>query len=742
MIQPTSVSRKPSTLIGRALVIVTFFALIAFLALYLPIFNMDTSITGSTVTDYFHFHWNYWWIRHALTTPGLNVYETNYVMVPFTSNLTYHTLTVFWYPIWALIEPIFGTIAAMTAVFVVAFTLTGCTFFMLLRREGVSYGLALVGGTMLELSRLMFSAAYWTTTNIMGWFWLPLMLLTWSEIARTNRNPGKGLLQRPVFWTILFGIAFWAMVLTDIQYPLFLAFLIVPYGLLTLWRIPTWAGRGRLAALGVAALIIGLALLWFIGPLPDLLNFDRSGLAATPIDRAVRIKFPWDFISNVPIDEGVPLGTIYIPFMVIALIINWLQRKRGKYSLPMRWFWLALVPLPLILSPGAFINIGETQITLPYIFLHQLLGGMFRYPERFAPVFLIPGVLFGMMTLTPILKQYRWLRLALPTAFIFIVLADSRVLESVVIQPKPQPYHFYEEIGKEPYDYVVVEVPTGASSGEGIVGEQKFAALMYYGITHHKRMVNGHISRVNFAHFWGMRYDDPMLAWLGQRRFIEPDVVEQQLRERIAEWPIGYIVIHSDYIWKNGPTLQEVIGYLNSLPDLVCPMWIERDAIVYRTTWHPDGCPSRTPPETEAEIYKIDIGTSGDENFIGLGWHWQEDVSGLTLRWTGEYPQTQIYVDLPHGQYEVSLSAQAFWEMRELSLLLNDTPIGETQSVIVDTLNTYTYQLPAELVGNGRNLRLTLSYDNVIVPKEVGQSEDERKLAIAVDWIQFRRLGD
>jgi hypothetical protein len=733
---------KPKTLFRRALVIVTFYALVAFLALYLPIFNMDTSITGSQVTDYFQFHWNYWWIRHALTTPGLNVYETNYVMAPFTSNLSYHTLTVFWYPLWALVEPFFGTVPAMTAIFLAAFMLTGCAFFMLLRREGVSYGLALVGGTILELSRLMFSATYWATVNIMGWFWLPLMLLIWGEIARTNQNSGKGLLQRPIFWTILFGVAFWAMVLTDIQYPLFLAFLIVPYGLLTLWRTPTWAGRVRLAGLGVAALAIGLVLLWFIGPLPYILEFDRTGLASTPVDRAVRIQFPWDFIRNTPIEEGVPLGTVYIPFMMTSMVINSWLRKKNKPSLPMRWFWLALVPLPLILSPGAFINIGEIQITLPYLYLHQILGGQFRYPERFMPVFVIPGVLFGMLTLTPILKRRPWLKIAVPAAFMFIVLADSRMLESVVIQPQPQPYHFYEEMGKEPYDYVVVEVPTGASSGEGIVGEQKYAALMYYGITHHKRMVNGHISRVNFSHFWYMRYDDPMMAWLGQRRFIEPDVVEQQLRERIAEWPIGYIVIHSDYIWKNGPTLQEVIGYLNSLPDLVCPVWIERDAIVYRTTWHPDGCPARIPPEVEPDTYKIDIGMPEDQKFIGWGWHWQEDVSGLTLRWMGEYPQTQVYVDLLPGEYEISLSAQAFWENRELSLLLNDTPIGETQSVIIDSLNTYTYHLPAEVVGEGKNLKLTLDYDKVIIPKEVGQSEDERKLAIAVDWIQFKRLGD
>jgi hypothetical protein len=147
------------------------------------------------------------------------------------------------------------------------------------------------------------------------------------------------------------------------------------------------------------------------------------------------------------------------------------------------------------------------------------------------------------------------------------------------------------------------------------------------------------------------------------------------------------------------------------------------------------------PPEIEPNTYQIDIGSFGDEKFIGWGWHWQEGVAGLTLRWMGEYPQTQVYVDLPPGEYEISLSAQAFWESRVLRLLANDVPIGEARPVTTDSLHTYTFPLPAEHVGEGKNLKLTLDYDDVIVPVEVGQSEDQRKLAVAIDWIQFRRLG-
>ena len=49
--------------------------LLALLALYNPIFHLPDHVTTDivpVVTDYFHYHWNDWWMRHALTS-GLNV---------------------------------------------------------------------------------------------------------------------------------------------------------------------------------------------------------------------------------------------------------------------------------------------------------------------------------------------------------------------------------------------------------------------------------------------------------------------------------------------------------------------------------------------------------------------------------------------------------------------------------------------------------------------------------------------
>jgi hypothetical protein len=764
----------------RSAVVVAFFALLACLALYNPILHMGTHLPGTPsdpVTDFFHFHWNYWWIRHALATPGLNVYETNYVMAPYTSSLAYHTLTPFWFPIWALIEPLAGTVVAMTVIFLVAMTLAGSVFYALLRRECVSPGLALVGGSMLMLSPMFFNGVFWTNVNLMGWFWLPALVLIWGWIVHKSTAQSRGHLwpkptghqhekkstkgtlspfsgftsfsnlaaafqrvaavSRPtVFPALILALAFWGMLLVDLQYALFAAFIIGPYGLLTLWTAKNHAARLRLIVSGLLAVGIALVLLWFVGPLPYVLAFDRRVLAVTPARDAIAIRFPVGYVWHLS-DVWVPvsLGALLLPLLALALILN-IYARRARIALPARrWFWLALVPAPLIMSAGASITVGGVDIPLPYRALHALFGGMFRYPERFAPVLLIPAVIFIMQTLTPLLAGSRW-RHVIPVVLLVAVMLDSRMFSPFPIQPIPTPYHFYEVMGQEPYDYVVVEVPTGVSTGESLVGEPIYAALQYYGITHGKRMINGHLSRADPAHFWYLRTDDPLLSWLGQRILLDPARAETRLREIIPDYPVGYIVVHTDLIlrYTGHLAVQEVIGYLNSLPDLLCPVFVEGPAVVYRTAWHPDGCPPRTPPEVEPGVYQIDVGSSGDEPYLGWGWHWQEEiVPGLTARWTGQFPQADVYVELPPGEYTVTLALQSYQQARTLKLDVNGATVGEMEA-LPDSLQTVTFDIPADFTAEGDFLTLRLDYGEAQPVEGAG-----RALALLVDWIRFTR---
>jgi hypothetical protein len=217
------------------------------------------------------------------------------------------------------------------------------------------------------------------------------------------------------------------------------------------------------------------------------------------------------------------------------------------------------------------------------------------------------------------------------------------------------------------------------------------------------------------------------MAWLGQRRLLEPDVVTKQLRERIFSWPISYIVVHQELIGKIGPTPQEILGFLNAQTELVCPVWVEGDAVVYRTAWHPAGCPARTPPERETGVYQIDLGESGDEKFIGQGWHWQESVPGTMVRWMTD--QALIYVDLPAGAYRLTVSAQAFQQTRELTVRVNDQEVG-IANVPANSLHPLEFEIPRDVIGDGRHVTITLAAQSE-------RSADDRPLSVMVDWIRF-----
>jgi hypothetical protein len=511
-------------------------------------------------------------------------------------------------------------------------------------------------------------------------------------------------------------------------------------------RAQSWRARIQIALLGVLALAITLALLWFDGPLPYIQKMDRNTLLRLPADRAWGLSFPDEYIAGyTDYWRDGAVGVYVFPLLLVTLAI-YLTARRKQIRQGRQWFWLALAIAPLVLSAGATITIAGTTITMPYVWFHNMLDGVFRGPRRLVPLFIMAILLFAGLTWRSVIKRQR-ARLWVSVLALLAVLATSRILRPLDIL-KVQQYSFYAQMGREqgkPYDdYVVVEVPTAAGSGELWIGTIEQVATQFYGVIHGKRMINGLVSRVPFDHYWYLRTDDPMLSWLGQRRLLDPKQVEQQLRDRIFNWPIGYIVVHQDAIGLNSSTIQEIVGYFNSLPDLLCPYTVENYAVVYRTTWHPDGCLPRTPPEVAPGVYQIDIGTTGDERYIGWGWHYPESIFDVTLRWMGEYPQTLLYVDLPPSAYDLSLSAQAFMQPRKLQVFVNEKPVQTIDqqgrvAVPVEGLTPFTFHVPAEAIGNGKHVTIKLVYDGWTVPAQTGSGGDQRKLAVAVDWVRFTR---
>lgn len=716
-----------------------FYALLAYILLNPLITHSGTQVAGF---DYFNYNWNFWWTRHALTTPGLSIYQSNFVFFPTDNNLGYHALTLFWYPLWAVVEPLLGSLTAINLIIYLGCLLNGYLLFVLLVDEGVKPGIALIGGAALQTLPIARYFYYNTHLNLMDWFWLPAFLLLWKQIAKAAAARH---LPRLLAWSLVTALAVWGVGLTDLQFPIFTGFVIVPYGLLTLWRARRDRPRLiRLIGAGLLAVGVGAALLWFAGPLPHMLTFTGT-LAPGPAEERPGIPFPQGFLTmherwwnwDTP-----STGAFVTLVTLLALVVALRQRKH----IPDRWFWFFVALPPLILAMGPTLWIGELEIPLPFRLMHGLTDGMFRMPWRLAPIFVVAAMLFAGKTLSawPPLVRPGARRVAALTAAFLLLAISIRLFETRPLDPVAPDYAFYHAIGAEqgePYDdYVVLEVPTGAGTGEALLGLERAIQLQYYGMIHEKRGVNGFVSRAPTETIWPIYIADPLMAWLGQRAPLDAAAVEPPLRERIFEWPIGYVVIHLDLIESHGPTQQELIGYFNQLDDLLCPYTIEGDAVVYRTRWHPDGCPPRTPPQDGDGAYVVDVGSPDDLRYIGWGWHRPEAIFDVTLRWAGEYPQADVYVDLPPGGYALTVTAQAFWEPRELRLLVNDQPVGEPVTVIVDGLQNFSFAIPADLIGDGQHVRVALLYDGVLVPVEIGQSADERRLSVAVDRLRFQPL--
>ncbi len=710
-----------------------FFALLAFLCLHTLIFQCETHVAGY---DYFFYHWTLWWTDHALTTDGLEVFQSDYLMAPYDNNFGYNSLTVVWYPVWKVLEPLTGTLTTMAAIIWMGCTLNGFLLFVFLLDEDAAPGMALIGGVALQIFPIARYFYYNTHINLMDWFWLPAHLLIWKRVVSASEGKRDG---RMIAWAMVQGIGFWGLFLTDLQFPIFVAFLLLPYGLLTLWRS---SQRLRLIVAGGMALVVAASLLWFAGPLPKILDFDAK-LTPSPVDERPVIAFPNGFIgmSDTWWDWATPSLSAFVTvaalITAVTAILPHRHQRRGL-------FWLLVMIPPFLLAIGPDLRIGDMSIPMPFRLMYDLTGGNFRMPWRLAPVFVIAVAVLAAYVWTPRLPRNQMLRVY-AFAGVFLLLAVSvRLYETGPLKPVLPDRAMYEVMGREtgdPYDdYVVLEVPTGAGTGEVLFGDPEAIAYQYYGITHHKRMINGFISRAPLDHFMYLHTEDAMLAWLGQRRLLEPERVRNQLQDRIFDWPIGYIVVHQDHARRNGMQPLEISGYFNALHNLLCPPVVEGNAIFYRTRWHPDGCDLRTPPETAPGNYRIEVGASGDERYLGWGWHWAEDVAGLSLRWTGDQPRARVYVDLPPGDYEVAISMQAFAEPRQVDLLINGDPLGAEIEVGEDGLGVYIFTIPADRLGTGEHITIALSYDATLIPAEIGQSADQRPLAVMVDWIEFRRV--
>ena len=654
-----------------------FFLTMSVLVMNTVAVNITTHVPGPE-SDFYHFHWNFWWVREALTDADKQVYFTDYLHVPFEQNLAYHTLTLSWFPFYVVGQPLLGNIMTVNLMFLLSLALSGYLTTLFLTSENIPKSIALLAGAFLITSPYTVFHVQEFHLNIIMLFWLPGIALLWRQVAMTRR----------VMWAVGLGVALWAMWLTGSQWLLWSPFLMVPYALLTLYRLQRqyWPRTILLGALAVA--IMGL-LGWLIAPWQEMLAFDDQ-VNTLDYEAAEYWALPVEALWGTTRRDQ-DLGFILLPLVMFSVFLP--SRDR------LRWLWLAV----------GIIVLSIAFALTPYHWIHDALGGVYRAPVRFYPVAMLTLWAFiGLSVRQRWLRIPRWTRLAITGILLWGILADNDTFRPLAVYRIPE-YETYHEIGDEANEFALVEVPIGVANGWNTVGEYR-PIEQYYGIYHTKPMVSAFVAREDSRHY--LYYErSPLWNWLAGNIPLDAAAARAEFDTYLVDYPIGYIVVDQASRGPNAPLTLQWLQFFNVHPD-VCYWQTEGDRVFYRTAV--SGCRG-------IATTSIDVG-SNDLGRMGFGWSWIENFGGQSSRWMAE--SGSFYVDVPVPANVVTLTALAFQFEREVTVYINGDAIG---SIIVTPDGFQIYSLSFD----------TVAVEEIALQSDSTEMVGERSLSIAVSHIEF-----
>jgi hypothetical protein len=681
------------------------------------VLHLNTAIPGpSRKTDYAIFYWDLWWVKHAIFELHQNPVWTDYVLYPFTHNLAFHTLVPFWGIVNLVLEPLLGRIAAFNTMIVVSFPLTALCAFLFLRTLTGDELLAALGGFIFAFTPAMRFRASEVHLNMLPMWWLPLSLWLWNRLA-ARPTWGRG---------VALGFCIYLAWMTDLQFMMWIPLLLVPYALYSLFLSSSQVNRKKLLLTGLLAVAVVL-LLGAIYPIPFLLHSRPTNLPAASIDTAQYFSLPLQaFYKQGSADRTV--GRLLLALSLISLFLAGRDRWR--------WFWfLAAIPC-FVLALGPYL--GETGFSLPYLLLHKWSSGQYRTPARFA----VPGVLaldtFVILTLSHISRRIHLSPIIRLTTV--GVLVAGFTIDYRAIRPFPAffvpDYPIYHEIGQETGDFVILEAPVGAHSGYGGVGIGY--ELQFYAGVHHKRIINGTLSRVP-SHWLQFYRRSPLLSALALKEPLDPAKAGPELSTLVKEWPIGYVIIHrsyfeEDYFW-------ELVEFFNEQSS-ICYEREEADLVVYRSSELDRPCLPLKPPEQEPRTWRLELGPGTDTPFVGSGWFRPEDIGGVIGRWAGDTVIATLRLDLPVQQYRVTFQAWGYPPNQTVTIQVNNQPVASIP--LIENWANYTFTIPASVLEEGTPAFIQFQHGRLLSPHERtgGQSPDRRALAAAYDWIVLESVED
>jgi hypothetical protein len=330
----------------------------------------------------------------------------------------------------------------------------------------------------------------------------------------------------------------------------------------------------------------------------------------------------------------------------LGLVISWRRKGTREGSI----FWALCGGLAALFAMGPKLTIAEnvTEIPLPYALLYKLpVLNAGRDPARFYTVAMLAfGVLFafGLRYLweksffLAVLKNLTSVR-RLQVFSIFVVLLMSFTLFGYLVESgkaKADPLDvpdFYVELGKDPEQYAILEIPLFTEKG------RKEAIYQAYQAYHHKIRFGGRYARdhklSNPDNFSKRAFFVRDFYWLGRpqqndlrnKNDIIPELDLSKVSVPLLNyWNVRYIVI-----WKEALTGEELAAnrqlLLQGLGNTIVPVYEDSRMEAYQV------------PQAAALASKIVLD-------IGYGWYTSEVNAEGAYRWANleDGSSAQIYL--------------------------------------------------------------------------------------------------
>lgn len=644
---------------------------------FLP--GAGTSIPGVMLEDRDQNLWNLWWVRYALFH-GHNPYVTNMIWYPTPVSLYYHTLNIFNGLLAIPLLSVFSLTTTYNIVVLFSFVMGGYGAFLLVHYICGNRWAALVGSVVFVYSAYhiatMRSLLQLVSLEWVPFFLLFLLLAVYQPPWGSRRDFGCWLLLRALpagFFLFLVSLVDWYYTM----YSLMLAALLGLYiGVRYLWDLRGAARQSlqggllepwvRIATcIGVYVVLVSPILIptihelratTYMLPAPDAAMSNSADLLT--FFQPVRGQRIWGDLFTNRRDwlYGSNRYEVYLTYVAlfmagVALFATRVLRPRlaglrasttvgtaGKSLLPGKWFWAAGVLFFFLLALGPVLQINGSRIywlfnpnfklPMPYALIDKIpVLNISRSPDRFTmPLTLCLGVLAGYGTNVLLNTWWRRVQLPLRGAILcagFIFIAYIELMQFPYPQRTADIPTWYQQIGKDPGDYSIMDMPPQNDFWHG-------AYRMYFQTASQKPIFGGYISR---------EYPHPFLTSTpGYEELSYTDGGGDMFATGPGQWLSAFQLYKTHYI-----VLQKV-----RLPDKIEPepdLQPSRDAIhlVLGATAKPSYV------DSQVEVYTVPT-TTNPLPFLSVGDGWEPRETGPngTFRWM--HTTATLRIDSPRAE--------------------------------------------------------------------------------------------